>query len=207
MKEKKQICKKWLFVIVAMGILFALITTACSESKNSSQSNTTGAKNISSPIPQSASVSKPVNLNWNMLDSNAFTNGNVKIASDAISHVKNSDLKKQSQVIDPADGLASPSKYYGKFIKFKGIVLSDMTYEKMSNIASQLGLNEVQEMHLKADNGTYIDFLNIVPVKQGILINGTVSIYGYIAGSISTSDKSGKKINEISFVGNLLENQ
>ncbi len=143
-------------------------------------------------------------LEWNTKDVNVESNGNLPIAVTLLNN--DSDIKSKAESVDPAAVMKAPWKYYGKIIKFTGVVGIAQEYPPGSDISDAVGGSEVGELVITTEDMTFIDYLHIGSTGEAN-VGDSVTIYGYPIGIVEVENKLGGTTQELCVIGKLIEKQ
>lgn len=204
---------KLLPIIGALLLLFVLIGALGSgdseEGKPASDNTTTQSQETTSSettqvntSEESKSVTDPLLLSWNKTDINAMSNGNISVAVEALSLAQSSVGNSVSE--QPQKVIKAPWNYYGKFIKFTGLVAVVQDFPPGSDISNALNTETSTDVVIETDDGTIVEFFGAVS-SGDLQVGDQVTFYGYPVGTAEVDNKMGGSFTHLLIVGNAIE--
>lgn len=149
--------------------------------------------------------SKNETIQWNVNDLNIESNGNVNNVLKLLEKYDINKLKTEAAAETPSLVMKAPFKYYGKPLKFSGIVSIVQDYPTGSDISNNINNGkETGEIVFICEDGTIIDYLNLGDTGD-IVVGDSITIYGFTPGQVEVENKLGGKTTQLVLIGKYFE--
>lgn len=147
-----------------------------------------------------AEKAKAEPLTWNTKELDAAQNGNIAVA---IEHIHASPMLKTKAVnADPALVAKAPWNYYGKVLKFTGVVEVAQDYPPSSELPTAFKTREASEMVIVCGAQETIVDMFCAKSSGRIKAGDTVTVYGYPVGITEVPNRLGGTFTHLVVVGN-----
>jgi len=132
------------------------------------------------------------NTTWNVTDVDAETNGNIEFAADLL--LTGKKLPASGKAV-PAKVHKTPWDYYGKLVKFTGVVSLVTDYPPSDEVPLR------SEIIIVTEDEVIVDFLSLVP-SGDIEVGDEVTISGLVTGRMEVDNKVGGTFTHLIVVTN-----
>ncbi|PKM88140.1 MAG: hypothetical protein CVU87_08135 [Firmicutes bacterium HGW-Firmicutes-12] len=185
--KKKNILKWVLFSILGLTSIFLIIGIFI-DSDDSVGINTIPVVNKTNNETKApvAPLPKKEADDWNISELDAMENGNIMIA-----------LKKLKSNGDIADRnvFKRPWDFYGKVVRFSGLIYIVQDYPPGSDLSEQFG-GSAAEVVLETDDGTIVDIL-VSGTCGKLKVGDITSVYGYPVGLAEVPNELGGNTTQL----------
>lgn len=179
--------------------LCALLVGACAPSSGpvSTSTATAVARPVAAPAVSSPAVGP---VKWSTQDPNSTTNGNGRLAAALLKTLSVEVLRGGAEVVPAAALCRAPWDHYGKVLRLNGQVTEARDLPRGGQVARDLGVEQVGELVLLADDGTRISYVHLGSVGQA-KPGQKVAVYGYVVGLTETGEGVTGKVTAPLIVG------
>lgn len=141
----------------------------------------------------------PLLLDWNKTEIDVMSNGNIQIAVEALSSNSFSESEAIEQEAEKV--IKTPWEYYGKFMKFTGIVAVVQDFPPGSDTSIALNTDTSTDVVIETDDGTIVELFGSIS-SGNVKVGDQVTIYGYPVGTADVENKMGGFFTHLIIVGN-----
>ena len=189
-------------VLVAVILVCALGISACASPFAASPP--TSAPAAPAP-PTRAGTAVPVGpIKWNTQDPNANSNGNTRLVAAFLKTADPTQLRQAADNVTPAALAKAPWDYYGKPLRLRGQVLHAQDLPRGGQTARELGVDQVGELLLVAEDGTRFNYTHLGSVAA-IKAGAKVYVCGYAVGLVPQDSVGSGKPSVPVLVGRSIE--
>lgn len=192
--------KKWTACLAAVLLVaMSLLLGGCSGKELSALKAVPAVKKA---VDKAQEPEDPADFAWNKNDLDPFQNGNVELAKKALK--KTPDLITGGENANPAAIIQTPWNYYGKLLRFHGMVGFSQKFPPNSEEAKTLGsaTEGLTDVSIVTDDETIVEFW-IPNTKMTINEGDQVLFGGYVVGRMEVPNRYGGTFTHLIVVGGL----
>ncbi|MCL4465059.1 MAG: hypothetical protein M1401_02910 [Chloroflexi bacterium] len=167
--------------LVAVMLVCALGTSACASPLAGSPPTSTPA--APAPPARAGTAISFGPIKWNAQDPNANSNGNARLVAAFLKTADPTKLRQAADNVTPSALAKAPWDYYGKPLRLRGQVLRAQDLPHGGQTARDLGVDQVGELLLVAEDGTRLNYTHLGSVGA-IKAGAKVYVCGYAVGLV-----------------------
>lgn len=157
----------------------------------------------SSPIATVGASSGVSPARWNVVDLDAFANGNIPLAADQLRVLGVAEIKGRAQKPAAAVLLRDLPRYYGTIVRLEGFVGLVQAAPADSPIVKLLGFG-VAQVVVSCRDGTVVDVF-LLATPGDVRVGDLVAVYGLAAGQSQVEGKLTGATNRLALVSKTIE--
>jgi hypothetical protein len=186
-------------VTPALYLCALLALGACAPAGGPVATATTTA--VTRPLSASAVASPMAGaIKWSTQDPNANTNGNGRLAAALLKTMSAESLRGRAEVVAAASLCLVPWDYYGKVLRLNGQVAEARDLPRGGQVARDLGVEQVGELVVVADDGTRFSYVHLGSIGQ-TKPGQKIAVYGYVVGLTTAGEGATGKLSAPYIVG------